>query len=84
MCYLYRRTRLEQSTGYGSVNGIVFFGEVNDTRVQGGVLLPGQLLQASRHEHHIDRRAPLSSATHGPSGMMTSQPQHLLSRKGAP
>ena len=41
----------------GSVDGVICFGEVDKTQVQGGVLLPRQFLQSSCYEHHVNRRA---------------------------
>ena len=40
----------------GSVDGVICFGEVDETKVQGGVLLPRQFLQSSYYEHHVNRR----------------------------
>ena len=46
----------QDSQQEGSVDGVVGFGEVDKTHEQRSVLLPFQLLQASHHKHHVDRR----------------------------
>ena len=47
----------------GSVDGVIFFVEVDRARVQGSVLLPRQFLQSSYYEHHVDRRVLGSEPT---------------------
>ena len=44
------------SSREGLVYGVIGFGEVDEAHQQRGIL-PRQLLQASHHKHHVDRRA---------------------------
>ena len=46
----------QDSPQEGSVDGILGLGEVGKAHKQRGVLLPCQFLQATLHEHYIDRR----------------------------
>ena len=48
--------------GFWSMENLCF-GEVDEAHVQGGVLLPQQLLQTLYHEHHVNRRALRSEPT---------------------
>ena len=44
-------------TQKGSADGVIFFGEIDEAQVQGGVLLQRQFLQSWYYEHHVNRRA---------------------------
>ena len=40
----------------GSVDGVIYFGEIDKSQVQGGVLLPRQFLQSLCYKHHVNRQ----------------------------
>ena len=46
-----------------TIDGVIGFGKVDKAHEQRGVLLPRQFLQASHHDHHVDRRAVGSKST---------------------
>ena len=47
----------------GSVDGVICFGGVDKTQVQGGVLLLRQVLQSSYYDLYVNRRASGSEPT---------------------
>ena len=47
----------QDSPQESAIDGVIGFGKVDNAHEKRGVLLPRQFLQASHHEHHVDRRA---------------------------
>ena len=55
-------TASQESPQESAVDGVIGFGKVDKAHEQRGVL-PRQFLQASHHEHHVDRGAVESKST---------------------
>ena len=53
----------QHSPQESTIGGVLGYGKVGKAHEQRGVLLPRQLLQASHHQHHVDRRAVGSKFT---------------------
>ena len=59
----YAKASQDSSTQKSAVNGVIGFGTVDKAHDPRGVVLPPQFLQASHHDHHVDRRAVRSKST---------------------
>ena len=53
----------QDSPQESAIDGVVGFGKVDKAHEQRVVILPSQFLQASHHEHHVDRRGVGSKST---------------------